>query len=611
MSTGKLKELISKITKTCATFGKQTVQFFASKTPKRLKIKIPDYAKKWLLIDLLGVIAGIAGGLGAVFFRLMIRWNNILFFDIILKKLSWNVGGYNLTYILLPALGGLIIGPLIMKFAPETKGHGVPEVLESVALKGGNIRKRVAIFKVAVSSVTIGSGGSAGREGPIAQIGATVGSLLGQLTKMDPKHRRLLVVCGLSAGIAGTFNAPLGGALFGMEILLRGVGLFNAMPVILSSVVGVAIASVFFKLEPAFQVPATTWQPPELLFYLLLGIIFGILAVLWVKSFYLIEDFFEILHIPNWSKLAVGGLLTGILLMLFPSDGIGGVGYDGIQKALDGGYTVFGFLFLLGLLKILATGFTVGSGGSGGIFAPSLYIGSMFGLGFGYIFQILFPKTIDHPYTFALAGMAALFAGAAQAPMNVIIMIPEMTGDYALIPPIMLTSFTSFFVAWILLRGSSIYTIKLERRGISLRMGRPYLLDIIKAGDVMTKNVITVDEEMPVSIVELMFIEHHHSGYPVTRDNELVGIVTITDALEVPEKERGQKKVKEIMSPFIVVTYPDETIHACLDKMQKHKIGRLPVVAKEDIRMLKGIITKHDIMHAYEIAAKKPQEELE
>ncbi|RLF98710.1 MAG: voltage-gated chloride channel, partial [Thaumarchaeota archaeon] len=200
------------------------------------KPKLPRYAKRWILLDVLGCVVGILGGLGAVFFRLMISVNHILFYDVILHYLPLHLGEMNLGVILLPALGGLIIGPIIMKFAPETKGHGVPEVMEATTLKGGKIRKRVAFLKVIVSSITIGSGGSAGREGPIAQIGATLGSIMGQLFKLDTQSMKLLVVCGLAAGIAGTFNAPLGGALFGMEILYRGIGLFNAMPVVLASV---------------------------------------------------------------------------------------------------------------------------------------------------------------------------------------------------------------------------------------------------------------------------------------------------------------------------------------------------------------------------------------
>ena len=235
-------------------------------------LNLPPYAKNWLLLDLLGIIAGVAGGLGAVLFRYMIKGVQIVFFTYLLPLITMQVGNFNFGYIFLPFLGALIIGPLIMRFAPETKGHGVPEVMEAVALREGVIRKRVAFFKVAVSSITLGSGGSAGREGPIAQIGATVGSFLGQTFKLNAKEKKLMVVCGLSAGIAGTFNAPLGGALFGMEILLRGVGIFNAMPVILASVVGVAVSTSFLGNQPAFNILASApWEPLELPIYLLLN----------------------------------------------------------------------------------------------------------------------------------------------------------------------------------------------------------------------------------------------------------------------------------------------------------------------------------------------------
>jgi CIC family chloride channel protein len=224
------------------------------KAPKMKKfINLTPVAKRWLLIDLLGIVVGVLGGLGAVLFRYIIKYVQIFFFEIILPLITIQVGGYNLGYIFLPVIGALIIGPLIVKFAKETKGHGVPEVLEAVALREGNIRKRVAFFKIGVSAITIGSGGSAGREGPIAQIGSTIGSYIGQIFNLDPQQKKLLVVCGLSAGIAGTFNAPLGGAIFGMEILLRGIGIFNAMPVILASVVGVAVSAAILGQETAFH----------------------------------------------------------------------------------------------------------------------------------------------------------------------------------------------------------------------------------------------------------------------------------------------------------------------------------------------------------------------
>ena len=597
--------------------------------------QFPPYAKRWFLMDLAAILIGVVGGFGAIFFRYVIKYVRILFFDIILPILTINVGRYNqgyidnfykadlvelihptysvdfthfnLGYILLPIIGGLIVGPLIMRFARETKGHGVPEVMEAVALRDGNIRKRVAFFKIAVSSITIGSGGSAGREGPIAQIGSTIGSFMGDVLHFDSRHKRLLVVCGLSAGIAATFNAPVGGALFGMEILLRGIGLFNAMPVILASVVGVAVSNVFLGNQPAFKIPElASWAPVELPIYLLFGLVFGVVAFIWVKVFYSSEEFFEKLKIPESLKPALGGVGTGILIMLFPIFGIAGVGYEGIDLALAGQLTL-GLVFLLAFAKIIATSLSIGSGGSGGIFAPSLYIGSMVGVGFGGLFQLAFPNLIEHTYTYGLAGMAALFAGAAQAPLNVIFMIPEMSNDYLLIPPIMIASFTSFFIAWLLMKGDSIYTIKLKRRGIDIRMDRPYIMDLVKVEEVMTKDVVTVPAQLPASVVELYYLEHRHSGYPVISEGKLLGIVTIND---VPRDEEEAKNmtVGEITSSFIITAFPDETIHTILEKMNKNNIGRVPVVKRDNVKAVIGIISRHDILHAYEIALKKPQE---
>ena len=574
-----------------------------------VKPRLPSYARRWILLDVLGCVVGVLGGLGAVLFRLMISINRMLFFDTILPHISLNFGETNLGMILLPALGGLIIGPIITRLAPETKGHGVPEVMEAATLRGGRIRKRVAFLKVIVSSITIGSGGSAGREGPIAQIGATLGSIMGQLFKLDARSMRLLVVCGLAAGIAGTFNAPLGGALFGLEILYRGIGLFNAMPVILSSVIGATVASVFLGRKPAFNPEGvTTWTPQELPLYLLLGVVFGILSIIWVKVFYAVENFFEKLNASPQLKPAIGGLIVGLIGVFYAGYGIMGVGYEGIDLVLAGKLTLT-LLIVLGLLKMLATSFTIGSGGSGGIFAPSLYIGSMFGGALGILFHTMFPSIVTQPATYALAGMAALFAGAAQAPINVIIMIPEMSGTFTLIPPIMASSTMSFFIAWLILRGSSIYTIKLERRGIRLRMSRSFILDSIKVEEVMNRNVVTLSPEMPVPALETLFEEYHHTGYPVVKDGKLIGIVTISDVQKIPPEKRDKLKIRDIASRKLVVTYPDETVHQALDKMYVKDVGRLPVVDRRDPTKILGIISKHDILKAFELAERREAEE--
>ena len=307
--------------------------------------------------------------------------------------------------------------------------------------------------------------------------------------------------------------------------------------------------------------------------------------------------------------MSVGGLLTGILIMFFPVYGIAGVGYEGIDLALIGSLTI-GLAFLLGVVKILATSFTIGSGGSGGIFAPSLFIGAMFGVGFGGLFKLAFPSLVEQTYTYGLAGMAALFAGAAQAPFNVIFMIPEMSNDYALMPPIMLASFTSFFITWLFLKGSSIYTIKLQRRGINIKMGDPYILDLVNAEEVMTTKVVEIDANMPLSILELYYLEHHHTGYPVTKDGKLVGIVTIND---IPNEGTDTKNltVADIMSKTVITVNPDNKLKKVLEIMNEYKIGRLPVVKNDNPELIAGIITRTDVVDAIRLAASRTESEID
>ena len=275
---------------------------------KSWKAVLSSQSGKWLSLYVLGSLVGLAGGLGAVVFRILIAAVERLFFHIALPHVTFTPGGHHPATLLLPAIGGLIIGPITMRIAPETGGAGIPEVMEAVALRKGRLKKRSAVFKILASAMTIGSGGSAGREGPIAQIGATIGSFLGGCFKLQPHDVRLLVVCGLAAGIAGTYNAPLGGALFGIEVLLRGIDLIRAVPVMLASVIGAAVAALFLGESSNFQATGlSTWVPADLMFYLLLGVVFGILSVLWVKFFYAVTACFSRLKLRSTLKPALGG----------------------------------------------------------------------------------------------------------------------------------------------------------------------------------------------------------------------------------------------------------------------------------------------------------------
>ena len=319
---------------------------------------------------LLAAVAGVAGGVGAVTFRLMISAIQTLFFSDLLPYVTLFAWKLNLGIILLPALGAAIIAPVVYHLAPETRGTGIPEIMDAYTEKQGRIRTRVAILKIVVSAITIGSGGSAGREGPITQIGGASGSAIGRALKLNEDQVKLLLVSGVAAGIAGTFNAPLGGALFSIEVLQRGFSWRGTPSIIVASVVGAAVASLAFGVNPVLSAPALSLpSAPQLVPYVVLGLAFGLLSYLWAKVFYLFQDAFNRISIAGTVKLVIGGASVGVLGMLAPSYGILGVGYQGIDLVLAGGITL-GLALALGIAKVVATSLTIGSGGSGGHIRP-------------------------------------------------------------------------------------------------------------------------------------------------------------------------------------------------------------------------------------------------
>jgi chloride channel protein, CIC family len=575
-----------------------------------LRLKLRQMEEGLTFVELLSIFVGVIGGLGAVGFRLLISLNQTLFFSDLLSRVSYSLGGVNVGIILLPAIGGLIVGPLVTKFAPEARGHGVPEVMEAYTLHEGRIRSRVAIVKVLASSITLGSGGSAGREGPIAQIGATAGSSIGRLLQLDSAEIRLLVICGLSSGIAGTFNAPLGGALFGMEVLQGRFSWKGTVPIILSSVVGAAVANIAFGLSPTIVAPVFHFlSATELILYFVVGLVFGILSYIWVRVFYFFEDLFSGFKLSWKYKAAIGGILTGAVGMFFPKYGILGVGYNGVDLELAGGITIT-MLVILGVAKILATSLTVGSGNSGGIFSPSLYIGSMFGGAMGIMFVHLFPGTATQPFAYSLAGMGAMFAGAARAPMTSMIMIPEMTNNWSLLPPLMVSCITSFYISSYLLKKSSIYTLKLERRGVDIKnLAIPDELETVKVEEVMQTKVITVSQEDLVSEFIKFPAIYGHTAYPVMADGKLAGMVNYEKALNVPPDKQNSTKVKDIMSKSPVFTFTGESVRQALKKMQEGSITKIPVVDRKNVEKLVGILTERDIVNAHEISLRRVREE--
>jgi len=543
------------------------------------------------------IIVGLGAGFGAVIFRWLIGWFTTLSFVTAQEALSF-MGRYYV--IIIPAIGGLFVGPMIYFFAREAKGHGVPEVMEAVAMRGGRIRPIVVVIKSLASSICIGSGGSVGREGPIVQIGSALGSSLGQILHMSDDRTRNLVACGAAGGIAATFNAPLAGVFFALEVILGefSVGYFST--VVISSVTASVIGRIFLGNELAFPVlPYSMVNPLELLLYAILGVASAFVAVAFTHILYKFEDVFDAWRFPEYLKPVVGGLGMGIMGLYFPD--LFGVGYEAIERALLG-EIVAGTVLLLLVLKVVATSLTIGSGGSGGVFAPSLFIGSMLGAAYGIAVHRWLPTLTAAPGAYALVGMAAVFAGAARAPITSILILFEMTDDYRIILPLMFATVISTLLSEHL-SGESIYTLKLARRGIRLERGHDIdVMQGITVGEAMTSNPETVSVNTTLRELSDRFATSHYHGYPVLdEEGRLCGVVTLQDLEYVTRHgERPPRAlVGQICTRDPLVAYPDEPLWAALKRIGTRDIGRLPVVSREDPTRLVGLIRGNDIIRAY------------
>ena len=413
---------------------------------------------------MLAVIVGLAAGLGSAGFAALIDGIDWFFFDLIYEDALGDLGAWRL--ILIPALGALLVGPITQIFAPEARGHGVPEVMLAVETRGGRIRPRVAIAKSFASALSIGSGGSVGKEGPIVQIGSAFGSTLGQVLRLSDDTVRLLVASGAAGGVAGTFNAPIAGVFFALEVILRRFTTRNFSVVVLSAVVATVVAATFQGDEPAIPVPDYQLESAfEIPLYALLGVVSAIAAVAFIKLLYWSEDRFEELPFPPLVLMpVVGGLAVGALGLI--DRGVLGLGEGTMDEALNE-QTAARAMALLFVLKVAATSITIGSGGSGGVFRPSLFMGAMLGGAFGSIVHGVAPDVTATSGAYATVGMAAMFAGSARAPITAVLILFELTRDYGIMLPLMTAVAASTVVSQLLSPGT-IYTIKLQRRGVHI-----------------------------------------------------------------------------------------------------------------------------------------------
>jgi len=433
-----------------------------------------------LVLALLSFFTGIVAGCGAYLFRSLIAFfHNLFFYGMLSLSYDANIHAppspWGVYVALIPVIGAIAVVFLVKNFAPEAKGHGVPEVMDAIYYNKGIIRPMVAVVKSLASALSIGSGGSVGREGPIAQIGSAFGSTLGQLLRVSPWQCNVLIAAGAGGGIAATFNTPLGGLLFAIEILLYEISVRTLVPVIIATAAATYIGQLFFGIYPAFKIPTLEspffhlYNPPVLIAYVGLGIAIGVVSTIFIRVVYGMEDFFEN-YFPgnNYLRHIAGMFMVGIMFMLLQRYSghyyIEGVGYSTIQDILTLTLGGAGFLLLLMAMKLAATSLTIGSGGSGGIFSPSLFIGASFGGSYGIVLNNFFPHMGISPSAFAVAGMAGSVGGVTGAALTAIVMTLEMTLDYSVVIPVTITVAVSFGVRKFLCR-ESIYTMKLARRG--------------------------------------------------------------------------------------------------------------------------------------------------
>jgi CIC family chloride channel protein len=425
----------------------------------------------------LALTVGAATGGGAIGFRLLIQGLTLVFTGTSDYAATpgaahgWFPALGRWFVVVTPVLAGLLYGPLVQWGAPEARGHGVPEVMYAVARRGGRIPPRVAIVKSLASALCIGGGGSVGREGPIVQIGSALGSTLGRVVGAPEDRLRLLVACGAAGGISATFNAPLAGVVFAMEIILRDFAARSFGMVVVSSVTASVVARSVLGDHAFLDLPAfTVHHLTAYGLFALLGVLAGVAGVLFIRVLYGIEDLCDrVWRGRVWRPPAAGGVLLGLLLLAVPR--MYGVGYPVLEDGVVGRYGIGLMLFLL-VAKMVATSLTIGIGGSGGVFAPSLFLGAMLGGAFGQSAALLLPGSAGSAGGYALVGMAAVFAGAARAPITAVLIVFELTGEYSLILPLMLAVSLATGIGHVLSH-DTIYTAKLRRRGVDLDAPAP------------------------------------------------------------------------------------------------------------------------------------------
>jgi len=587
---------------------KKIMQFI---TGKERSVNIA-HAGKWTLYF---VLIGLIAGLGSIIFHYLCQLGLHYFMDLMAGYRPPSPAGEHrllhptstpfnrMILLFLPALGGLLSGWLVYTYAPEAEGHGTDAAIDAYHRKGGFIRGRVPIIKTVASALTLTTGGSGGREGPIAQIGAGFGSFLATTLKLSDRERRIMMTAGIGAGVGSIFRAPLAGALFAAEVLYRDPEFESEViiPAGISSVVAYCLFCLVFGWGSLFEAPDFLFRNPlELGPYLVLSLVLVATGVLYIRSFYGLITVFKSIKIPNHLKPAVGGLCTGIIGFFLPQTLAFGYGFA--QKALYNELTI-PFLFLLAIGKIFTTSFSIGSGGSGGVFGPSIVIGGAMGGVVGKIFHQIMPGVVTEPGAFVVVGMAGFFTAVSNTPISTIIFVSEMTNSYHLLLPSLLVCSVSYLAA----RKWTIYEKQVKSKIDSPAHAGDFFVDILQAIKVknlmhLVKKVEVIPRNMTFRDFKKFFSETKQHYFPVVdQDYRLTGIFSSTDIRSVLfSRGIGQLVVMNDIATFdIILTTPSEDLNAVLQKFTIKNIDSLPVVKDDDHGILIGMLNRREVISYY------------
>ena len=577
-----------------------------------------SYFRKWILI---GFLLGVMAGLGAVALFLSVEFFTALFLGVGAGYFPPLPGGFqnNFTYTLsierpwllplITGLGGLLVGLITTKFSPESEGHGTDAVIDAYHHKSGHIRARVPLVKGVASSITIGSGGSGGTEGPAGQIAAGFGSLIGKLFKLNEDERRIAVAAGLGAGIGSIFKIPLGGAVFSAEVMYRRDFEVRALiPGLVASVTGYTVFGFVFGWDRLFTIPLDLVRythPASLILYAIVGLVSAGLSVGWVKTFYAISDYFSRIHFPKYLKPAIGGVLVGVIGIAFPQ--VLGTSYGWLQIAINKDYVLFP-LVVIGpviILKILATSLTIGSGGSAGVFGPSMVIGGLLGAFIGTAFHLLGLFTWIDVSSVIIVSMVSFFGATAKTPISSIIMGSELTGGYALLAPMMLATFIAYIMSG---QHNSIFRSQVLNRSDSPAHRMEYQRVILRdlyVKDVMKNPINKLSKN--VSIEEALQILNRNNSRMVMVVNEgdkLEGVVYKYKLFEFPEEYRKSIKLENVMIKDPFFAYTSDSLHHALVRLSSNDLQEMPVLSNEDHKVI-GIVTIADLVKLYDSQVEK------